>query len=166
MCTKLKPAIFRFILFTCCYCRIFLFLAMDHLTAEERSRNMAKIKSRDTKPELIVRSMLHKMGFRFRLARKDLPGNPDLVLPKYKIALFVHGCFWHGHEGCKKSHLPSSNIDYWSAKLSRNRIRDAKNQSALDALGWKIIIIWECETKRPDTLKDILEKRIHATIQN
>ena len=145
---------------TCSYIDNSVLFSMDHLTKEERSRNMAKIKSSNTKPELIVRSLLHRMGFRFRLNRMDLPGKPDLVLPKYKVALFVHGCFWHCHDNCKKAHLPASNIEYWTAKLTRNKERDAKNQVLLEALGWKVIIIWECETRKKNTLQEILELRI------
>lgn len=136
---------------------------MDHLSKEKRSANMAKIKSSNTKPELRVRSLLHKLGFRFRLSRNDLPGKPDLVLPKYKIAIFVHGCFWHSHEGCKKSHLPASNIEYWESKLSRNKKRDATSQHCLESLGWKVVIIWECETKKNDELEKILMDRIQPT---
>ena len=123
---------------------------------------MAKIKSCDTKPELIVRSLLHKLGFRFRLNRQDLPGKPDLVLPKYKTVLFVHGCFWHCHEGCRKSHLPASNIEYWKGKLSRNKERDVRNQSILRELGWNVVIVWECEIKNHDKLEDILKQRIQT----
>lgn len=135
---------------------------MDHLSKEKRSENMAKIKSSNTKPELRVRSLLHNLGFRFRLNRKDLPGKPDLVLPRYKIALFVHGCFWHCHEGCRKSHLPASNIEYWESKLSRNKKRDASNQSRLESLGWKVVVIWECETKKKTELQETLKQRIQS----
>lgn len=139
-------------------------LFMDHLSKEKRSENMAKIKSSNTKPELRVRSLLHKLGFRFRLNRNDLPGKPDLVLPKYRIALFVHGCFWHSHEGCRKSHLPGSNLDYWEKKLSRNKERDANNQSRLESLGWKVVVVWECETKREHDLVEILQQRLQPTV--
>ena len=120
---------------------------MDRLTEEKRSWNMSRIKNRDTQPELKVRSILHRMGLRFRLHRKDLPGKPDIVLPKFKKVIFVHGCFWHKHQGCKRSSNPNSNKAYWIAKLDRNVQRDAENKNALLGLGWNPALIWECETK-------------------
>lgn len=120
---------------------------MDVLSPEQRRRTMAAVKGRDTTPELIVRNMLHKAGFRFRLHRKDLPGSPDIVLPKYQIVIFVHGCFWHQHRGCKGAERPISNRDYWQSKLDRNMARDEKNAAKLRELGWKPVVIWECETK-------------------
>ncbi len=121
----------------------------DRVTPQVRSRNMAAIKSKNMKPERVVRSAAHKLGLRFRLHRKDLPGKPDLVFPKWKVAVFVHGCFWHQHadENCKLSRMPKSNLDYWRPKLQRNVTRDAKNTETLQALGWRVITIWECETK-------------------
>jgi DNA mismatch endonuclease, patch repair protein len=104
---------------------------------------MAAIKSRNTKPELYVRRTLHAAGFRFRLNRKDLPGTPDVVLPRYKTAVFVHGCFWHGHT-CKRAHTPRSNTAYWSAKIKRNKSRDVRNETTLKELGWHTVILWEC----------------------
>ena len=97
---------------------------MDVFSPEKRSQVMSRIRSKDTKPEKIIRSILHKLGFRFRINRKDLPGKPDIVLPKYKTVIFVHGCFWHQHEGCKKSSRPKSNVDFWDRKLSANLMRD------------------------------------------
>ena len=117
------------------------------MTSEARSRNMAAIKSKNTKPEIEVRKILHKMGFRFRLHRKDLPGNPDIVLPKYKTAIFVNGCFWHQHEDCKYARLPKTKTDFWKKKLEGNKQRDKVKQSQLNELGWKIINVWECEIK-------------------
>jgi len=117
------------------------------MTSEARSRNMAAIKSKNTKPEIEVRKILHEMGYRFRLHRKDLPGNPDIVLPKYKTAIFVNGCFWHQHEGCKYACLPKTKTDFWKKKLEGNKQRDKVKQSQLNELGWKIINVWECEIK-------------------
>jgi len=104
---------------------------------------MAAIKSTNTKPELYVRKTLHAAGFRFRLHRKDIPGRPDIVLPRYEIAVLVHGCYWHGH-GCKKDHKPRSNTAYWSAKIERNMERDTRNLKDLDRAGWHTFVIWEC----------------------
>lgn len=117
---------------------------MDKITKEHRSWNMSRIRGRDTKPELIVRSLLHKMGFRFRLHRKDLPGKPDIVLPRYKTVIFIHGCFWHRHEGCKFAYSPKSRVDFWQSKFSCNINRDVIVKNKLEEAGWKVIVIWEC----------------------
>ncbi|MDE3187328.1 MAG: DNA mismatch endonuclease Vsr [Acidobacteriota bacterium] len=117
---------------------------MDIRTPEQRSRNMAAIRSENTKPERLVRSLLHSLGYRFRLHRKDLPGKPDIVLPKYHAVVFVHGCFWHQH-GCKDSYLPKSRKSYWVPKLVRNRERDAEHINELRRKGWKCLVLWECE---------------------
>jgi len=108
---------------------------------------MRAIRSKDMLPELAVRSLVHKLGYRFRLHRKDLPGKPDLVFPSRHKVIFVHGCFWHSHQGCKAAHVPKTNLDYWLPKLQRNQARDARNIAALSADGWKSLIIWECELK-------------------
>ena len=131
----------------------------DKLSPEHRSRNMAAIRSKDMKPELVVRRLAHSLGFRFRLHRKDLAGKPDLVFPKYKAVIFVHGCFWHQHEDarCLDGKQPKSNQNYWAPKLSRNVERDAKNKASLEQQGWRVLIIWECETK--DAV--MLASRIH-----
>jgi len=107
---------------------------------------MSRVKNKNTKPELVVRSLLHRLGFRFRLHRKDLPGTPDLILPKYRIAVFVHGCFWHGHN-CKKGKAPETNRQFWIDKINVNRDRDTVSSEQLEELGWKVITIWECQTK-------------------
>lgn len=118
---------------------------MDHLTPEKRSWNMSRIKSKDTTPECIVRSFLHRNGFRFRLQVKDLPGKPDIVLPKYKTAIEVRGCYWHRHEGCKDATTPSTNTEFWQKKFAENVARDQRTEQELKALGWNVIILWECE---------------------
>ncbi len=113
--------------------------------SKERSRNMAAIKARDTKPEMAVRRFLHRSGLRYRLHRKDLPGKPDLVFPLYKAVVFVHGCFWHRHKGCSNSVMPKSNREFWREKLGSNVERDRRNVAALTEAGWRVFIVWECE---------------------
>lgn len=123
---------------------------------------MAQVKARDTGPERLVRSLLHRMGYRFRLQRTDLPGKPDIVLPKFKTALFVHGCFWHRHPGCKRATTPTSNIIYWDKKFGRTVLRDAKNKKELEALGWRVVIVWECELKNLPALQARLSEYFTA----
>lgn len=131
-------------------------IAMDKLTPEQRSRNMAQIKSYDTKPEKIVRSQLHHMGYRFRLHVKTLPGTPDIVLPRHKTVIFVHGCFWHKHNCPEGNRVPKSNVEYWISKIERNVIRDEKNQNILRELGWNVFTIWDCMTHDLLALQKIL----------
>lgn len=119
----------------------------DIKTKEERSRNMAAIKSNDTKPEMLVRRYLHGCGFRYGLHNNNLPGKPDIVLRKYKTVIFIHGCFWHGHENCKYYRLPKSNVEFWESKIDANRARDKRVEAELQAKGWRVLIIWECELK-------------------
>jgi DNA mismatch endonuclease (patch repair protein) len=126
-----------------------------------RSRNMAAIKAKDTKPELIVRRGLHARGLRFRLHRRDLPGRPDIVFPSRRIVLFVHGCFWHAHEGCHYFKVPETDHDRWREKLEGNRARDERDQATLKALGWRVLVVWECElrgdvSKQLDELADMI----------
>ena len=121
---------------------------MDTLTPEQRSATMSRIRSKDTKPEMVVRRHLHALGFRYRLHVSKLPGRPDIVLPKWRTVIFVNGCFWHRHEGCKIATMPKSNVEFWTAKFQRNVERDTKGQAALKAAGWKVIVIWECELKK------------------
>ncbi len=139
---------------------------MDRLTSEHRSWNMSRIKGRDTKPEVRVRSVLHRMGFRFSLQRKDLPGRPDIVLPRHGTAIFVHGCFWHRHRNCVNSVLPKSRQEFWLAKLNGNVERDRCCVIALKKLGWKVLTIWECEVeddlKLSTKLIPILPKKKHG----
>ncbi|QTE35734.1 DNA mismatch endonuclease Vsr [Mucilaginibacter gossypii] len=120
----------------------------DVHSKETRSYNMSRIKSKDTKPELLVRKFLHKNGFRYRLHVKDMPGKPDIVLPKYKTVIFIHGCFWHGHEGCRYFVVPKTRTEWWLNKIKGNTSNDIKAETALIANGWKIIKIWECELKK------------------
>ena len=120
---------------------------MDTVNKEKRSWMMSRVKSKDTKPEKIVRSMIHRMGFRFRKNRRDLPGSPDIVFPKYRKVIFIHGCFWHGHKNCSKASRPSSNEEFWSDKLDTNIQRDRKKVRELKKQGWKVLIIWECQIK-------------------
>ena len=119
----------------------------DIVDSKRRSELMARIRGRDTAPEIAVRRIAHRMGLRFRLHRKDLPGRPDLVFPKHCLAVFVHGCFWHRHQGCEISHIPKSRTEYWTQKFAKNVDRDQRNEEALKSLGWRVLVIWECEIK-------------------
>ena len=131
---------------------------VDTISPEHRSWNMLRIKGKNTKPEFIVRSLLYKMGYRFRLHRKDLPGTPDIVLPKYKTVIFVHGCFWHRHKGCKYAYTPKSRVKFWKDKFTETVKRDKQHLKQLKENGWKVFIVWECETKDMDRLKKIINK--------
>jgi len=135
---------------------------VDTLSPERRSWNMSRIRGRDTRPERLVRSLLHNMGYRFRLNRKDLPGKPDIVLPKYRTVVFVHGCFWHRHEGCKYAYMPKSRIEFWQQKFRRNVQRDREVKNALEKENWHVLYVWECETK--DT--KALALRLSSLIRN
>ncbi|WP_275250547.1 very short patch repair endonuclease [Vandammella animalimorsus] len=125
------------------------------MTPETRRRMLA-VRKRNTPPELRVRRVLHAIGYRYRLHRKDLPGTPDIVLPRHRKIVLVHGCFWHGHENCKKSKLPTNNAKIWATKIKGNRLRDQRNIAALNTLGWEVLIIWECETRDPLCLEALL----------
>ncbi|RKF17299.1 DNA mismatch endonuclease Vsr [Roseovarius spongiae] len=122
----------------------------------QRSRTMRAVKSKDTAPEMIVRRLLHAAGFRYRLHRKDLPGKPDLIFGPRRKVIFVHGCFWHGHDCRRGARLPRTNADYWRRKIARNRQRDAASIDALVANGWRVLIVWECETRDTERLKATL----------
>lgn len=122
---------------------------MDNLTPELRSRHMRGVRREHTKPELIVRRIAHSLGFRFRLHRKDLPGSPDLVFPRPHKVIFVHGCFWHGHNGCRYATVPKTRTEWWLAKVAKNQERDALAIARLSELGWEAEVIWECETRKP-----------------
>jgi len=119
----------------------------DRVHPEVRSRMMASIRARDTQPELIVRRYLHGLGFRYRLAPRDLPGKPDLVLPKHNLVVFVHGCFWHGHIGCRFATVPATRTAFWTDKIATNRARDRIKEAQLHASGWRIAVVWECALK-------------------
>lgn len=138
----------------------------DRLTPSERSANMSRIRGKDTAPELRVRSTLHHLGYRFRLHRVDLPGTPDLVLPRYGIAIFVNGCFWHRHPECKYAYTPKSRQEFWQAKFASNVERDALAIQELEQLGWRTIVVWECETRDPGSLAELLEGRMRDAIDS
>ena len=121
---------------------------VDKVSKEVRSYNMSRIRSKDTTPEILVRSYLFSKGLRFRKNDKRYPGSPDIVLPKYKTMVFVHGCFWHLHDGCKYAVMPKSNVEFWEKKLYGNKERDERNKKELEELGWKVITVWECELKK------------------
>jgi DNA mismatch endonuclease, patch repair protein len=126
---------------------------MDTFTTAERSAVMKRVRGKDTRPEMAVRSMVHRLGFRYALHRRDLPGNPDLVFPARDRVIFVHGCFWHGHSCRAGRNRPASNTNYWTAKLDRNQARDTTNRRLLKKLGWRILVIWECELRNPERLR-------------
>lgn len=123
---------------------------VDTVSREKRSAVMALVKQKNTKPELRVRQYLHAQGFRYSLHRKDLPGKPDIVLVKHRTVIFVHGCFWHGHENCKLARIPKSNVEFWLGKIKGNMKRDIVNKTSLRELGWKVIDVWECQLKEDD----------------
>ncbi|MCY4292846.1 MAG: very short patch repair endonuclease [Roseovarius sp.] len=136
----------------------------DKISKEHRSWVMSRIKNKDTKPEKLLRSLLHREGYRFRLHVRNLPGKPDVVFPKYKTVIFVHGCFWHRHEGCPNATTPKTRVAFWEGKFKRTMERDRQNQRELMALGWRVIVVWECELKRNRNelianLKDKLAER-------
>lgn len=133
---------------------------MDIITKEKRSWNMSRIQGKNTKPELIIRSLLHSSGYRFRLHVEKLPGVPDIVLPKYKAVIFVHGCFWHRHKGCKFAYNPKSRVEFWESKFRKNEERDRIVMKKLKKLGWKTIVIWECEISNFDTITHNLNKHL------
>lgn len=135
---------------------------MDIWSKKKRSEVMSNIRSKDTKPEKTLRLLLHRSGFRFSLHRKDLPGNPDIVMKKYNTVIFVHGCFWHYHKECIDGKIPKSNTNYWQKKLTKTVERDKQHQRALRELGWNVIIIWECEieNKPSETLLNIRKKLV------
>lgn len=133
---------------------------VDHVSPERRSWLMSRVKSKNTTPEMRVRRMAHAMGLRFRLHRKDLPGKPDLVFPKLKLAIFVHGCFWHRHPGCPKASMPKTNPDFWRTKFAANVDRDQRALEGLSSQGWNVKVIWECQTKDVDILQPLISSSI------
>lgn len=139
----------------------------DTVSEAQRSYNMSRIRSKNTKPELLVRSMLHRLGYRFTVngpKNKQLPGKPDIVLPKYRTVIFVHGCFWHTHEGCKNYRLPKTRTEWWQAKLEGNAARDARRQAELRKMGWKVLVVWECELKGHANLAEV-ERRVRSFLK-
>lgn len=136
----------------------------DTLSPSQRSERMGRVRSRDTGPELFVRRLIHGMGYRFRLHRRDLPGCPDLVFPRRRKIIFVHGCFWHQHydPNCRLSRIPKSRLDFWEPKLTANHLRDLSSQAALIALGWQILVVWECELRHKEQLENKLRRFLEA----
>ena len=135
---------------------------MDTLTKQERSERMRRIRGRDTSPERQVRSILHRMGYRFRLHAKDLPGRPDIVLPRFRTVIQVHGCFWHRHRGCKVATIPKSNTAFWQAKFEANVARDRRNAARLRRQGWSVITVWECQVRDEDRVARRLASCLEA----
>jgi DNA mismatch endonuclease (patch repair protein) len=131
---------------------------MDVYGKRKRSEIMARVKGQDTKPEILVRAIVHSLGYRFRLYRRDLPGNPDITLPKHRKVIFVHGCFWHGHKRCPRAARPTTNIAFWRKKLDSNIDRDRHNIGQLRKDGWRVLVVWQCQTRKPETLKRALSK--------
>lgn len=129
---------------------------MDTMCSQERSAIMARIKAKNTAAEMRVRRAVYRLGFRYRLHRRDLPGTPDLVFPRLRQVVFVHGCFWHQHEGCKRAHQPKSRLEYWQPKLAKNVRRDHAYMSELQQRGWRVAVIWECETASPHLLNSLI----------
>lgn len=135
----------------------------DKVSAEQRSRIMARVKNKNTGPEIVVRKTLHRLGYRFRLHRRDLPGNPDIVLPRYHSVIFVHGCFWHGHPGCSRANRPQTNSEFWNTKLDKNLRRDQEVQMHLRSLGWQVLVIWQCELKDREELEQQISNFLQST---
>ncbi|WP_352680652.1 very short patch repair endonuclease [Mesorhizobium sp. M0184] len=133
---------------------------VDRITTEQRSRNMSRIKGRDTQPEVRLRSALHRAGLRFRVCRTDLPGRPDVVFVRQRLAVQVRGCFWHQHRSCTGGRIPRSNVEYWKPKLARNVKRDAEKDAALRSLGWRVLIVWACEIDTSAGVACIVERVI------
>ena len=139
---------------------------MDKLTKEQRHRCMSAIKGKDTKPELLVRKFLFSRGFRYRLNHPRLPGHPDLVLRKYRTVIFINGCFWHGHQGCKYAHLPSTNLEYWEKKIADNLERDKRKTQELERLGYRVSVVWQCQLKpkvREQNLRNLYNNIVEHT---
>ena len=133
----------------------------DRISEARRSWNMSRIRGKDTKPEIAVRSMLHRLGYRFRLHRNDLPGRPDIVLPSRKTVILVHGCYWHRHPGCRYAYSPKSRVDFWEKKFAENTARDRRNMDELQSIGWRALVVWECELREPEKLKKRLKDELH-----
>jgi DNA mismatch endonuclease (patch repair protein) len=130
---------------------------MDIFNKEKRSAIMRRVRSSNTNPEIRVRKILHRLGYRFRLHRRELPGTPDIVLPAHESVILVHGCFWHRHDGCRDASMPNTRIDFWKKKFTENVLRDCKKTAALRALGWNVLIVWECELRDEGVLAEKLK---------
>ena len=139
---------------------------MDNLTPERRSWLMSRVAQKNTKPELIVRRIAHGLGYRFRLHRRDLPGTPDLTFPRLRKVVFVHGCFWHRHPGCRLASMPKSRPEFWEPKFIANVERDRRKEEQLRAAGWDVEIVWECETRNPETLTERLRRMLFNAAQD
>jgi len=135
---------------------------MDTVSRQKRSEIMGRVKSKDTRPEMTVRRITHRMGYRYRLHRKKLPGKPDLVFPGRKKVIFVHGCFWHRHPGCPNTRTPKSDVDRWETKFRQNQERDQRVYSELQAQGWDVLVIWECQTKDESLLAELVDRFLRA----
>jgi DNA mismatch endonuclease (patch repair protein) len=135
---------------------------MDIVSREARSRMMGRIRGKDTKPELVIRTVAHSLGYRFRLHRKDLPGSPDLVFPSRSTVIFVHGCYWHRHPGCRYCYVPKSNIEFWEQKFRNNVARDERVRTELEQRGWRVVIIWECEAADNIILRGKLKESLES----
>ena len=125
---------------------------------------MARVKGKDTRPELLVRKTLHRLGYRFRLHPKDLPGKPDIVLPRHRTAIFVHGCFWHRHEGCRRASTPQTRSAFWQTKFEATLARDERQRVDLEATGWKVVVVWECQTRDVDALRASLARQLLSAV--
>ena len=145
------------------YCLSLQRFSMDRITPEHRSWNMSRIRGRDTVPEKRVRSLLHRLGFRFSLRRKDLPGTPDIVLPARQAVIFVHGCFWHQHQGCRNASIPNTRRPFWEAKLKGNVARDGRIAKEIRSLGWQVVTVWECELADEDRVARRLGRALTKT---
>lgn len=137
---------------------------VDRIGKEHRSWNMSRIRGKNTSPELLVRSLLHRLGYRFRLHRRDLPGKPDIILPKHKAVVFVHGCFWHRHSRCKYAYTPKSNLEFWRDKFHGNVQRDRVTARRLRKLGWRVIVVWECQTADAKELAERLTRALSWSV--
>jgi DNA mismatch endonuclease Vsr len=138
---------------------------MDTLDAQQRSQRMARIRSKNTKPELAVRSILHALGYRFRIHERGLPGSPDVVFRSRRKVVFVHGCFWHGHDNCKVANTPKTRTKYWTAKFAKNKLRDSENARRLTSDGWNVMIVWECQLKERSRLVSALTSFLGPTMR-
>jgi DNA mismatch endonuclease (patch repair protein) len=157
----LRPDQFEFTLFKrTCLGRA----AMDTLSPQERSERMSRVRSKDTKPELVVRRLVHRLGFRYRLHDRKLPGQPDMVFAGKKSVIFVHGCFWHRHKDCSLCRLPKSKLEFWKPKLEENRRRDSRNERKLRKEGWRVLVVWECEVADHEGLKSRILEFLNADI--